>query len=249
MMLLCDIPDKLAVTAFVYQMYNYFTKSVPSAVTKYKATSAKEAVSPSAVAPFDLTQFDQFTLPALSPDEKPSKSMANNPYVRNNISEDETPTVAPVLSSALPDDQVSSHKTDEYDKTASVEGETLHAEIDLSTKPTKQELREEATKLSTAASPVCDSSTSPNTLSSSDIVPTSSTSPSANACQQSQQDTVDIQDKTNDQLRNGSISLEHATPVETELMSNGDRPNDSSTPKKDDDKLKVRSHGDISSGL
>jgi hypothetical protein len=36
MMVTTTIPDKLSVTSFVYQMYQYFTRACPSAISRAK---------------------------------------------------------------------------------------------------------------------------------------------------------------------------------------------------------------------
>ena len=94
MMLLRDIPDKLAVTAFVYQMYNYFTRAVPSAITKHttlSSTKERSGSSPlSSAATFDLSQFDQFTFKQLSPvpTEGP-RDLSENKYSRHSLKDEE----------------------------------------------------------------------------------------------------------------------------------------------------------------
>lgn len=65
MMLLSDIPDKLAVIAFVYQMYNFFTKSNQSVITAYQSLAGSIPVtessnSPGASSPFDIRRFGEF---------------------------------------------------------------------------------------------------------------------------------------------------------------------------------------------
>ena len=73
MMLLRDIPDKLAVTAFVYQMYNYFTMAVPSAIVRPTGNTPKEggpksSPSPlSALGSFDFSAIEKMTFKNLSP--------------------------------------------------------------------------------------------------------------------------------------------------------------------------------------
>ena len=105
MMLLRDIPDKLAVTAFVYQMYNYFTRAVPSAITKHTtltpSTKERSGSSPlSSAANFDLSQFDQFTFKQLSPvPTEGLRDLSENKYSRHRDEEEskkgleEEPTV------------------------------------------------------------------------------------------------------------------------------------------------------------
>ena len=90
MMLLCDIPDKLAVTSFVYQMYNYFTRAVHSAITK--PNIGMKETSPSSPMGFDLSKFEQFSirLTSASPEGKlsSSRSITNNPYSRHSLKEE-----------------------------------------------------------------------------------------------------------------------------------------------------------------
>ena len=65
MMLTSTVPDKLAITSFIFQMYNYFTKAMLSAITKDTSNSQKN----NAGSPFDLSAFEQFTfdkLPSVS---------------------------------------------------------------------------------------------------------------------------------------------------------------------------------------
>lgn len=94
MMLLRDIPDKLAVTAFVYQMYNYFTRAVPSAITKHttlsSSTKERSGSSPLSSANFDLSQFDQFTFKQLSPvPTEGLRDLSENKYSRHSRKDEE----------------------------------------------------------------------------------------------------------------------------------------------------------------
>ena len=90
MMLLCDIPDKLAVTSFVYQMYNYFTRAVHSAITK--PNIGMKETSPSSPMGFDLSKFEQFSinLTSTSPEGtlSSSRSLIGNPYSRHSLKEE-----------------------------------------------------------------------------------------------------------------------------------------------------------------
>ena len=70
MMLTSTIPDKLAVTSFVYQMYMYFTRATLSAIAKYESGQGNNE-SQNKPSPFDMTSFDQFTFDKLSPVASP----------------------------------------------------------------------------------------------------------------------------------------------------------------------------------
>ncbi len=47
MMVTTTVPDKLAVTSFLYQLHQYFTRATLSAVAKQDVTKGGTAVSPS----------------------------------------------------------------------------------------------------------------------------------------------------------------------------------------------------------
>ena len=99
MMLLSDVPDKLAVTSFVYQMYNYFTKDVHSAITK--PSQVNEPTS----AAFDLSKFEEFSFNVTmnSESETPSsRSLTSNQYSRHSLKDSET---SPQPTPQQPNDQ------------------------------------------------------------------------------------------------------------------------------------------------
>lgn len=68
-MLTSTVPDKLAVTSFVYQIYMYFTRATVSAIVKNE--SGHGIKSQNTPSPFDMTSFDQFTFDKLSPVASP----------------------------------------------------------------------------------------------------------------------------------------------------------------------------------
>ena len=97
MMLLRDIPDKLAVTAFVYQMFNYFTMAVPSAIIKptgnTKDDDSKPVPSPlSGLTGFDFTEIEKLTCKNLSPtateDSASKRNIAGNKWSKHNLKEE-----------------------------------------------------------------------------------------------------------------------------------------------------------------
>lgn len=89
MMLTSTVPDKLAVTSFVYQMNQYFTKAMPSAITRSEShpnsTQQSPCGSTSKTSPFDLSAFDRFTFDKLSPVASPlgHRDQALNVYSRH----------------------------------------------------------------------------------------------------------------------------------------------------------------------
>ena len=89
MMLTSTVPDKLAVTSFVYQMNQYFTKAMPSAITRSESHPSSSQQSPSGstskTSPFDLSAFDRFTFDKLSPVASPlgHRDQALNVYSRH----------------------------------------------------------------------------------------------------------------------------------------------------------------------
>ena len=90
MMLLSDIPDKLAVTSFIYQMYNYFTKAERSAITRDESLAGqaqKESESLTCTSPFDLSQFEKFRLSPVSPDSTTTHQFAMEKYSRHSREE------------------------------------------------------------------------------------------------------------------------------------------------------------------
>ena len=90
MMLLSDIPDKLAVTSFIYQMYNYFTKAERSAITRDESLAGqaqKESESLTCTSPFDLSQFEKFRLSPVSPDSTTTHHFAMEKYSRHSREE------------------------------------------------------------------------------------------------------------------------------------------------------------------
>ena len=97
MMLLADIPDKLAVTSFIYQMYNYFTKAERSAITKHESlagdTQKDSGSSPNAVSPFDLKKFEEFRVSPV-PSDAPAIHTGMGRYSRYNSKESVTQTEA-----------------------------------------------------------------------------------------------------------------------------------------------------------
>ena len=60
MMVTTTIPDKLAVTSFVYQLYQYFTRATPSAVAKIDGSSGSAPVSPSGKGACSVSRFVSF---------------------------------------------------------------------------------------------------------------------------------------------------------------------------------------------
>ena len=92
MMLLSDIPDKLAVTSFIYQMYNYFTKAERSAITRFESlagageTQKQTNPSPSATSPFDMKRFEIFRLSPV-PGESSSVHSGMGKYSRHSKEE------------------------------------------------------------------------------------------------------------------------------------------------------------------
>ena len=93
MMLLSDVPDKLSISSFVYQMYNYFTRDVRSAVIKPHPPqqSCSSPVSPSS---FDISRFEEIlNITSISPTNK--SLTVNNPYSRHSsLSRDVTAVVS-----------------------------------------------------------------------------------------------------------------------------------------------------------
>lgn len=91
-MLLSDIPDKLAVTSFIYQMYNYFTKAERSAITRFESlagageTQKQTNPSPSATSPFDMKRFEIFRLSPV-PGESSSVHSGMGKYSRHSKEE------------------------------------------------------------------------------------------------------------------------------------------------------------------
>lgn len=75
MMLTSTVPDKLGVTSFVFQMYQYFTRAMQSAITRSENVSGSSQQSPTdnvgKTSPFDLSAFDRFTFDKLSPVASP----------------------------------------------------------------------------------------------------------------------------------------------------------------------------------
>ena len=90
MMLTSTVPDKLAVTSFVYQMNQYFTKAMPSAITRSESHPSSSQQSPSGstskTSPFDLSAFDRFTFDKLSPVASPlgHRDQTLNVYSRHS---------------------------------------------------------------------------------------------------------------------------------------------------------------------
>ncbi len=99
MMLLRDIPDKLAVTAFVYQMFNYFTMAVPSAIIKTSTGNSKEDGCKSSPSPltglggFDFTEIEKLTCKNLSPtinevEPASKRNMTTNKWSKHSLKEE-----------------------------------------------------------------------------------------------------------------------------------------------------------------
>lgn len=98
-MLLRDIPDKLAVTAFVYQMYNYFTMAVPSAIIKSTGSATKEEHAKTVPTPleglksFDFSEIEKLTCKNLSPTTKgepaSQRNLTGNKWSKHSLREEQ----------------------------------------------------------------------------------------------------------------------------------------------------------------
>ena len=96
-MLLRDIPDKLAVTAFVYQMFNYFTMAVTSAIVKPTCGATKDCSKPSPASPFsggfDFSEIEKLTCKNLSPivkdDPASKRNLSGNKWSKHSLKEEQ----------------------------------------------------------------------------------------------------------------------------------------------------------------
>lgn len=97
-MLLQDIPDKLAITAFVYQMFNYFTMAVPSAIIKSTAAGVKDGSKqcPSPLAgfgAFDFSEIEKLTSKNMSPttkeDPASKRNLTGNKWSKHSLKEEQ----------------------------------------------------------------------------------------------------------------------------------------------------------------
>ena len=98
-MLLRDIPDKLAVTAFVYQMFNYFTMAVTSAIIKPTGETTKDCSKPSPASPFsgmggfDFSEIEKLTSKNLSPtvqdDPASKRNLSGNKWSKHSLKEEQ----------------------------------------------------------------------------------------------------------------------------------------------------------------
>lgn len=100
MMLLRDIPDKLAVTAFVYQMYNYFTMAVPSAIIKPMGATSKDEDAKNVptqlegLKSFDFSEIEKLTCKNLSPTTKEGelasqRNLSGNKWSKHSLKEEQ----------------------------------------------------------------------------------------------------------------------------------------------------------------
>ena len=111
MMLTSTVPDKLAVTSFVYQMNQYFTKAMPSAITRSESHPSSNQQSPSGstskTSPFDLSAFDRFTFDKLSPVASPlgHRDQTLNVYSRHSSRHNSLAEVPPEDLPASPSQQ------------------------------------------------------------------------------------------------------------------------------------------------
>ncbi len=85
MMLTSTIPDKLSVTSFVYQMYQYFNRATVSAISRETGLRAQSPNgSADKTSPFDLSVFNRFTFEKLSPVTSP-QSVVSRTAVGQNL--------------------------------------------------------------------------------------------------------------------------------------------------------------------
>ena len=109
MMLTSTVPDKLAVTSFVYQMNQYFTKAMPSAITRLESHPGSNQQSPSGskTSPFDLSAFNKFTFDQLSPVASPlgHRDQTLNVYSRHSSRHNSLAEVPPEDLPASPSQQ------------------------------------------------------------------------------------------------------------------------------------------------
>ncbi len=77
MMLTSTVPDKLLVTSFVYQMYQYFNRAMMSAISRDSQGQSPSATTDKA-SPFDLSAFDRFTFDKLSPVTSPQNVVSRS---------------------------------------------------------------------------------------------------------------------------------------------------------------------------